>query len=138
MGTALAAREPQLSVYGWSKAGAEDAVRASGLDWVMVRPPAIYGPGDMEMLDIFNMAKTGVMLMPPAGHLSVIHARDLADLLLALTAIDAPVGQTYEVDDGQRGGWTHVDFAKGIADAMSRIRSLPSGWSSTHRTERAP
>ena len=82
--SSLAAREPGLSVYGWSKAGAEQVVAASGLDWVMVRPPAIYGPGDMEMLDIFKMAKTGVMLMPPAGHLSVIHAGDLAALLLAL------------------------------------------------------
>ena len=118
--SSLAAREPQLSVYGWSKAGAEDAVRSSGLDWTMVRPPAIYGPGDMEMLDIFKMAKTGIMLMPPAGHLSVIHALDLAQLLLALTADNAPVGQIYEVDDRQPEGWTHVDFAKAIADAMSR------------------
>lgn len=118
--SSLAAREPELSVYGWSKAGAEDAVRASGLDWTMVRPPAIYGPGDMEMLDIFKMAKTGVILMPPAGHLSVIHAGDLAQLLLALTSANAPVGQAYEVDDGQAGGWTHVAFAKAIADAMSR------------------
>ncbi len=118
--SSLAAREPQLSVYGWSKAGAEDVVAKSGLDWVMVRPPAIYGPGDMEMLDIFKMAKTGIMLMPPAGHLSVIHAGDLVQLLLALTAANAPVGQIYEVDDGRQGGWTHVDFAKAIADAMSR------------------
>ena len=128
--SSLAAREPQLSVYGWSKAGAEDAVRASGLDWAMVRPPAIYGPGDMEMLDIFKMAKTGVMLMPPAGHLSVIHAGDLAQLLLALTSANAPVGQVYEVDDGQPGGWTHVEFAKAIAAAMSRramVLSTPRG-----------
>ncbi len=118
--SSLAAREPGLSVYGWSKAGAEDAVRVSGLDWAMVRPPAIYGPGDMEMLDIFKMAKTGIMLMPPAGHLSVIHAGDLAQLLLALTEANAPVGQVYEVDDGNPGGWTHVEFAKAIADAMSR------------------
>ena len=118
--SSLAAREPRLSVYGWSKAGAEEAVAASGLDWVMVRPPAIYGPGDMEMLDIFKMAKTGVMLMPPAGHLSVIHAGDLAALLLALTGHNAPHGHIFEVDDGKTNGWTHVDFAKAIATAMSR------------------
>ena len=118
--SSLAAREPGLSVYGWSKAGAEQVVAASGLDWVMVRPPAIYGPGDMEMLDIFKMAKTGVMLMPPAGHLSVIHAGDLAALLLALTGHNAPHGHIFEVDDGKTNGWTHVDFAKAIAAAMSR------------------
>ena len=118
--SSLAAREPGLSVYGWSKAGAEQVVAAGGLDWIMVRPPAIYGPGDMEMLDIFKMAKTGVMLMPPAGHLSVIHAGDLAALLLALTGHNAPHGHIFEVDDGKTKGWTHVDFAKAIAAAMSR------------------
>lgn len=118
--SSLAVREPQLSIYGWSKAGAEEVVAASGLDWVMVRPPAIYGPGDMEMLDIFKMARTGVMLMPPAGHLSVVHAADLAQLLLVLSGHNTPAGQVYEVDDGQQGGWTHVEFAKAIASAVSR------------------
>lgn len=42
--SSLAAREPGLSQYGRSKAGAEDAVRASPLAWTMVRPPAVYGP----------------------------------------------------------------------------------------------
>jgi uncharacterized protein YbjT (DUF2867 family) len=118
--SSLAAREPQLSVYGWSKAEAERVVASSGLDWAMVRPPAIYGPGDMEMLDIFKMAKTGIMLMPPAGHLSVIHAGDLATLLLALTGHNAPNGQIFEVDDGTANGWTHAAFAKAIAAALSR------------------
>jgi len=118
--SSLAAREPQLSVYGWSKSEAERVVASSGLDWAMVRPPAIYGPGDMEMLDIFKMAKTGIMLMPPAGHLSVIHAGDLATLLLALTGHNAPNGHIFEVDDGKANGWTHVDFAKAIAAALSR------------------
>lgn len=117
--SSLAAREPQLSVYGWSKAEAERVVASSGLDWVMVRPPAIYGPGDMEMLDIFKMAKTGIMLMPPAGQLSVIHAGDLATLLLALTGHNAPNGHIFEVDDGTANGWTHAAFAKAIAAALS-------------------
>merc|ERR1712034_81284 len=42
--SSLAAREPDLSDYGWSKALAERHVQASGLDWTIVRPPAIYGP----------------------------------------------------------------------------------------------
>lgn len=37
--SSLAAREPQLSDYGWSKEQAETHVRASALDWTMVRPP---------------------------------------------------------------------------------------------------
>src|SRR3546814_19298491 len=60
-----------LSDYGWSKELAERHVKASGLDWTIVRPPAIYGPGDQEMLELFRMAKRGVMLMTPGGRLAV-------------------------------------------------------------------
>src|SRR3546814_8541999 len=68
----------------WSKAEAEKVVEASALDWVMVRPPAIYGPGDMEMRDLFRLARWGIALLPPPGKLSVIEVSDLARLLLAL------------------------------------------------------
>ena len=84
--SSLSAREPQLSDYGWSKALAERHVKASGLDWTIVRPPAIYGPGDREMLELFRMAKRGIMLMPPEGRLSVIEVGDLARLLLVLAS----------------------------------------------------
>ena len=71
-------------MYGASKAGAEELVETSGLDWVIVRPPAVYGPGDRETLELFKMAKLGLMLMPPAGRFSLLHVDDLARLLLAL------------------------------------------------------
>ncbi len=58
--SSLAAREPDLSDYGWSKAEAEVAIAGSPLAWDMVRPPAIYGPGDMEMLELFRLARRGL------------------------------------------------------------------------------
>ena len=71
-------------MYGASKARAEALVEQSALDWSIVRPPAVYGPGDRETLELFKMARLGLMLMPPDGRLSLIHAKDLARLLLAL------------------------------------------------------
>lgn len=118
--SSLAAREPQLSDYGWSKARAEDAVAASGLDWTMVRPPAIYGPGDTEMLELFRMARRGLMLLPPGGRLSVIEVSDLARLLLALVADRGSIAQIYEADDGAPGGWTHEGFARAIGWAVDK------------------
>ncbi|MBK2451879.1 SDR family oxidoreductase, partial [Escherichia coli] len=53
--SSLAAREPRLSAYGWSKAEADALVKASDLDWTIVRPPAVYGPGDMEMFELFRL-----------------------------------------------------------------------------------
>ena len=58
--SSLAAREPKLSLYGASKAKAEELVHSSGLDWASVRPPAVYGPGDKETLELFRMAKLGL------------------------------------------------------------------------------
>lgn len=119
--SSLAAREPDLSDYGWSKELAERHVMASGLDWTIVRPPAIYGPRDKEMLDLFRMAKRGLLLLPPGGRLSVIEVGDLADLLLILAAErDVSRAQLYEVDDGTPGGWDHQDFGEALGRAVGR------------------
>jgi nucleoside-diphosphate-sugar epimerase len=121
--SSLTAREPGLSDYGRSKAGADHVVEASGLDWTIVRPTAIYGPGDMEMRDMFRMAKLGLALLPPPGRMSVIEVSDLAGLLLALAAHD-PGRLILEADDGAEGGWTHDAFARAIGAAVGR-RVLP-------------
>ena len=117
--SSLAAREPQLSAYGWSKAEAEHVVEDSALDWVMVRPPAIYGPGDMEMRELFRLAKLGVALTPPAGRLSVIEVSDLGRLLLALAGA-ATNQRLLEADDGRSGGWSHAEFARAIGAAVGK------------------
>ncbi|MEO8455677.1 MAG: NAD(P)-dependent oxidoreductase [Sphingomicrobium sp.] len=116
--SSLAAREPKLSLYGASKAKAEDLVRSSGIEWIIVRPPAVYGPGDKETLELFRMAKLGLMLMPPRGHVSVIHVDDLARLLLALSAHAAPSNILIEPDDGQPNGWSHREFARALGRAV--------------------
>ena len=119
--SSLAAREPQLSDYGWSKELAERHVKASGLDWTIIRPPAIYGPNDREMLELFRMAKRGVMMLPPGGRLSVIHVGDLARLLLATAKeTENSLTRIYEVDDGTPGGWDHQDFGAAIGRAVGR------------------
>lgn len=110
--SSLAAREPDLSDYGWSKAEAERIVSASTLDWTIVRPPAVFGPGDRETLELFRMAKRGFVALPPRGRFSVIHVDDLCRLLLAV--VDAPetMHAIYEPDDGREGGWDNRHFAR--------------------------
>jgi nucleoside-diphosphate-sugar epimerase len=121
--SSLAAREPQLSLYGASKTRSEELVQRSGLDWVIVRPPAVYGPGDKETLDLFKMARGGQIFMPPkGGRVSYIHVDDLARLLLALTDPDAPSQMTFEPDDGRGNGWSHEE----IGDALGRSVGMPA------------
>jgi nucleoside-diphosphate-sugar epimerase len=116
--SSLAAREPRLSLYGASKERAEELVHGSGLDWAIVRPPAVYGPGDRETLELFRMARLGVMLMPPRGRVSVIHVHDLARLLVALASPDAPSNILIEADDGKPAGWSHREFARALGEAV--------------------
>jgi len=128
--SSLAAREPGLSAYGKSKRHAEQVVEASGLDWTIVRPPAIYGPRDREILDMFRAAKWGVVPMPPRGRSSVIHVDDLARLLVTLATDGTTVHRTLEPDDGCEGGWSHRELAKAIGQAVGRdvwTPHLPGG-----------
>lgn len=121
--SSLAAREPELSDYGWSKARSEQVVAASGLQWTVVRPPAVYGPGDRETLELFRMARRGLVLLPPEGRISVIEVSDLSRFLLTLIGSDEAIGQTFEPDDGYQHGWTHRQFAEAITAAVGRKRA---------------
>src|SRR3546814_17041289 len=88
----------QLSRYGASKAQAEELVKSSGLDWTIVRPPAVYGPRDTEMFELFRAARLGIVPLPPGGATSIIHVDDLARLLLVLAG-----SSSSGVEDGPQG-----------------------------------
>lgn len=119
--SSLSAREPELSAYGASKARAEKIVMASPMDWTIVRPPAIYGPRDKEMLDLFRAARWGVMPMPKHGRASVIHVEDLARLLVALEPAGLAVtGKVFEPDDGKPQGWEHFELGLAIGWALGK------------------
>ncbi|WP_375288884.1 NAD-dependent epimerase/dehydratase family protein [Sphingomonas sp.] len=121
--SSLAAREPKLSDYGWSKAEAERIVTTSDLDWTIVRPTGVYGPRDSEMREMFRMAKRGVVLLPPRGRVSLIAVEDLARLLLAIATQGGPRA-ILEADDGSA-GYTHADLAHAIGRAVGRkVRAL--------------
>jgi uncharacterized protein YbjT (DUF2867 family) len=118
--SSLAAREPDLSDYGWSKAKAERVVAASGLDWTILRPPAIYGPGDRETFELFKMARRGLVALPPKGRFSVLHVEDLCRLILALVDRPDTFLQTYEPDDGRPEGWDHRHFARTLGRVFGK------------------
>ncbi|WP_200844903.1 MULTISPECIES: NAD(P)-dependent oxidoreductase [unclassified Novosphingobium] len=127
--SSLSAREPELSAYGASKAKAEKYLMASPLDWTIVRPPAIYGPRDKEMFELFRAVRWGVLPMPKDGRASMIHVEDLARLLVALVPGDGEMvgevtdgvsGRVFEPDDGKPQGWDHYETAMAIGWAMGK------------------
>lgn len=119
--SSLSAREPHLSDYGASKAKGERLVATSMLDWTIVRPPGVYGPGDTEIFEMFKMAARGFCLLPPSGRSSWIHVDDLARLLAALLpSHEDATARLFEADDGEVDGWEHRRFARAIGWALGK------------------
>lgn len=123
--SSLSAREPALSQYGWSKAEGEKRITDSDRNWTVVRPPAVFGPRDTEMLDLFRMTKKGLQ-MAPKGRISAIYVTELARLLVTL--VDDNSGMStraiYEPDDGRDQGWSHKQFGEAIGAALGRRRMV--------------
>ena len=127
--SSLAAREPSLSLYGASKRQAEDVARGVAGPWAMLRPPAVYGPGDTELLALFKAARLGLVPVPAGARASMLYARDLAGALVALAedlaGAQLSVGKIFEIDDGA-GGYSQAEIAQAAATAMGKnVRVIP-------------
>lgn len=114
--SSLAARHPGVSAYAASKRAAETAALAVlGAERVtVVRPPAIYGPGDRATLLIFRQLAGRWLLAPgPADtRFSLLHVSDLTDLLAAHLTAGLSLPPLLEPDDGTPGGYGWSDLAR--------------------------
>ena len=99
----------------------ERMVAASGLDWTIIRPPAVYGPGDRETFELFKMARRGLVALPPQRPLLGHPCRGSvpADPRRARRARHA-IGETYEPDDGVDDGWEHRHFARTLGRVFGK------------------
>ena len=121
--SSLVAREPQISWYARSKSAGEQLLAESAdLDHVVIRPPAVYGPGDKEMLPIFQCMQRGFAPVPGAleARLSLIHVTDLVTAIIACLQSEAASGQTLTLCDGRRGGYNWHEMADIAAQHWSR------------------
>ena len=121
--SSLAAREAQLSWYAHSKRDGEKLLESqSGIDYIIVRPPAVYGPGDQEMLPIFQWMARGIALVPGAAEArtSLIHVEDLVNAIIACLRSDSTRGHTLTLCDGQPQGYNWREMADIAAQHWSR------------------
>ena len=84
--------------YAQSKARAEQAVRASGLDTLIVRPTMVLGPGSAVLTGLSRLATAPAGIVFGAGRVPVqpIHVDDLADLLIAALTLQPLGGRTID------------------------------------------
>ena len=86
-----------VTQYGRSKLAGEEVVRASALNWTIIRPPAVYGPGDRELFRVFRAAALGFAPVFGSGaqQLSFVYAPDLAEALVAAGTSPTTSRRTY-------------------------------------------
>jgi dihydroflavonol-4-reductase len=112
-----------VSDYGVSKLAGERALLGvEGLPLVILRPPAVYGPGDPELLPFFRLAARGVFPVVNRGaRLSLVHADDLA-CAVALAAAHGRSREVYHIAHGRPVGADELPLH--LARAMGRQKVL--------------
>ncbi len=129
--SSLAAREPHLSWYAKSKYQAEQVfASASGqLNWSIIRPTAVYGPGDKELSPLFKATKAGIL--PITGNaeskFGLIYVADLVQAIILCITSPNVIKKIYELDDGTPGGYDRYKI-KQIAEQVwgHKVRIIPA------------
>lgn len=121
----LSPQEP----YSQSKAEAEalvkDACEEAGIEWVIVRPPLVYGPGcPGNLRRLMQLIATGIPL--PLGRVdnlrSMVGASNLADFLLTAASHPAAANQAFVISDNEDVSTSEV--VRLLASGMGRPARL--------------
>lgn len=107
--------------YGRSKLEGERELikRANALPFVIVRPPAVYGPRDTDMFIFFQLVNRGIkpVLTGPERTLSVVFVKDLVRGII-LAAKFAKDGETFHIAHDEPVTWE--TFADSVADVLEK------------------
>jgi nucleoside-diphosphate-sugar epimerase len=111
--SSLAAREPEISPYAYSKRQGEVVLTAKSgqVAWTVFRPPAVYGPGDREMLPLLRWMARGIAFVLGAGdtRFSMLYVDDLAEAIRHWLLVDRSQEKVFELHDGHPNGYSWQD-----------------------------
>jgi len=127
--SSLAARAPQLSHYAASKRAGEQLLLEHGseISWTLLRPPAVYGPGDRELLPLFRIMRRGLGPVPGqlSDRVSLLYIDDLAAAISAWLRAPAVPRGIFSLCDPREQGYTWADIlATAGATFGRRVRPL--------------
>ncbi len=120
-----------LTAYGRSKLAGEEACAnaASDLRTVILRPPAVYGPRDRDLLIFFRLARRGILPVPtgPVRRLQMIHVSDLVRAILAGGLKDDVAG-LFHVADSEAYSWGQIlGFVGDAVERRGHYIPIPRG-----------
>ncbi|HEX7088985.1 MAG TPA: NAD-dependent epimerase/dehydratase family protein [Longimicrobiales bacterium] len=140
-----AAETPRpLTAYGRSKlAGERICLEAAeeGIEVVVLRAPAVYGPRDRDLLTFFRLAARGLLPVPAGDErrLQLVHVADLAEALVCGATAPGAAG-VYHIADPRPYSWREVveEVARAVGRRARMVRvpgalvhaaALASEWS---------
>ncbi len=130
--SSLAAREPQLSYYAASKLKGEKALASCPGDmcWGVLRPPAVYGPGDREMRPLFQWMLRGIapLIGSDQNRLSLLYVDDLVDAIACWLDNGKQPRRIYELHDGHLSGYSWqeiIDVVEGLRGKSIHRANIP-------------
>ncbi len=122
--SAMGAAEDSPSEYGRTKAAGEKAVRASGLDWTVVRPSIIFGPGDGFVSLLAPIVRNNPGFIPVIGpgttRFQPVSIYDVTRVYADALEKPETLGKSYEV--GGPDVLTLNDIYREIAAAVGKPR----------------
>ena len=111
-------------IYGEHKVEAENLVRASGLDWVILRLGGVLSAEPRFDLDLDTIYFEAAL--PIDGRIQTVDVRDVARAFIAATT--APVvGETLLIGGDESHRLVQGDIAPSMAAAMGLVGGIPTG-----------
>jgi nucleoside-diphosphate-sugar epimerase len=115
-----------VTPYGRSKwLGEQEVLKfRNAFRVVIVRPSAIFGPGDRDFLEYFRLIRKGFMpVVTRLREASICYVKDLAEALWLCALKDVPNGEIFNIAASPPCTWEQVGDA--AAEAMGvRVRKL--------------
>ena len=124
--SSLSAREPTLSAYGASKNAGETVLEnfKAKMSVIVLRPPAVYGPGDNGTFPLLRSLTQSIALIPSnsKARFSLIYVDDLARIIVDAAGVTK--SGVIELDDNQRLGYDWMELVR-IAKASEQRSITP-------------
>ena len=107
-----------------------ESAAEKGLSYTIIRPAAIYGPGDRRLLKLFKMALNPYFLLPGKGRCMyhLVHVDDLTNTFIAAATHPGARGETFI--SGSNESIAIVDIGRTVAEHFNKkfkVMRLPIG-----------
>jgi len=110
-----------VSVYGRTKLEGEKIVYAhkDKLPVTIIRPPAVYGPRDRDLLVFFKMVKSGLVPYWGKCYYSFLYVEDLINGIILSALSENAEGEIFFMSDGNI--YTTDDIIGAISEAVQKV-----------------